>query len=112
VLPPLLWMGVHVGVDSAFHGVGIAATGVSNDKLSTRLQAVGCASYSRDGTATDLTGGRPAQHCVCVCWHASPTPHSLLQNLHLCILPAVSLPASLLLLLQIRRVIKELHSSG
>ena len=41
--------------------------------------------------------------CVCVCWHAGPTPHSLLQNLHLCVLPGVSLPASLLLLLQIRR---------
>ena len=27
-----------------------------------------------------------------VCWHAGPTPHSLLRNLHLCVLPAVSLP--------------------
>ena len=49
---------------------------------------------------------RPAscatQHSVCVCWHAGLTPHSLLQNLLLCVFPAVSLPASVLLL-QIRR---------
>ena len=57
---------------------------------------------------------RPAscatQHGVCV--SVGPTPHGLLQNLHLCVLPAVSLPASLLLLLQIRRFIQELHSSS
>jgi len=65
------------------------------------LRAVGI-SYSRGGTATDRlqAGGRPPVQlntvcvCVCVCWHAGPTPHSLLQNLHLCVFPAVSLPAS------------------
>jgi len=50
-----------------------------------------------------LAGGQLNTVCVCVCWHAGPNPHSLLQNLQLCVLPAVSLPASVLLLLQIRQ---------
>ena len=44
----------------------------------------------RRGIWPESTGGWwPANStwcvCVCVCWHAGPSPHSLLQNLRLCI---------------------------
>jgi len=106
---------MHVGVDPGIprcRHSGDNSCGVSNDKARV------CGLW--DARSIVMVAQRPvdwrpascaAQYGVCVCWHAGPSPHSLLQNLQLCILPAVSLPASLLLLLQIRQFIKELHSS-
>ena len=90
--------GVNPSIPLCRHS-GDNSCGLSNDKSRVcGLRDAHCASYSRGGTVTSQleAGGRPAQHdvCVCVCWHAVPTPYSLLQNLHLCVLPAVSLPAS------------------
>ena len=79
----------------------------------TRHTSAGCGVCdSSGGTATGrLEAGGRQLNTVCVA--AGPeTPQSLLQNLQLCVLPSVSLPALVLLLLQIHRFIKELHSSG
>ena len=99
---PLLWMGMCVGVDPGIprckHS-GDNGFDVSNDKAwICALWEYPIVVVAQRPIDCRLAAGHLCNStrsvCVCVCWHAGPTPHSLLQNLHLCVFPAVSLPAS------------------
>jgi len=92
--PPLLWMGVRVGMDPSIpwcRHSGDNSCGVSHDKARV------CGLW--DAHPIVVVAQRPinwrlascaTQHGVCVCWHGGPTPHGLLQNQHLCVHLAVS----------------------